>query len=124
MKWITLELTRSADITRQVDEVCQTLGTLVRQSAKKPANEQQIQKAISVLTETITERIETMEAFYRANDLDPRAITIEASRLKLKRALHENGLDQVPTTKPLPKPAVPELLTAGSVPCSGFKNLR
>lgn len=88
MKWIELDLARIVDIERQVEEVCRTYEMLCNQAEKqRTTNVAQILKAAEVLRKSISERVTSMEQFYRDNDLDHRAARIEQCRIRLKRLL-------------------------------------
>ncbi|CUG89796.1 Hypothetical protein, putative [Bodo saltans] len=90
MKWIPLHLSKTAEVERQVDEVCKTLGLLCKQK-ESSSNAAQVAKAKQVLVHSMQDRIKELEQFYLENDLDVRASKIEQCRIKLKKGLAGAG---------------------------------
>jgi hypothetical protein len=130
MKWIPLHLSKTADIERQVDEVCKTLALLCRQK-ESSSNAAQVAKAKQVLVHSMQDRIKELEQFYLDNDLDSRASKIEQCRIKLKRGLASAGFTHhpqqprldtatTPTSQPVtaqhgtPFPAEPSAISASA----------
>jgi hypothetical protein len=94
MKWIDLDLSKVAEIEKQIGEVIRTFEALSKQlsTPRKGVNTGQVTQALRVLKAAIVSRIVALETFYKENDLDSRAARFEAARLKLKRALKESGM--------------------------------
>ncbi|KEG12862.1 hypothetical protein DQ04_01371090 [Trypanosoma grayi] len=98
MRWIPLDLSRSADICSQVDTVINTYTTLQRQLPQQTAsNPSQIAKALAVLRRSFADRLEEMAVFYQENDLDARSAAVEAARLRLKRFLRSLDVSDLST---------------------------
>jgi hypothetical protein len=123
VRWISLELNRGQPIDKQVNDVVKTFETLYKQAEQRRVpNIGQVVKAVRLLRPSINERIAELEAFYRNNDVDPRASSFESARVKLKRLvtncppLAEEGPPQSPAGAATGKPVVP---AAAAVDASG-----
>lgn len=120
MKWLPLTLNNVNDIDKQAEESINTLRALCDQyksaisassSSSGSANlhhqlfssssstktssaiPAQVMKAISVLRQAMSARIQQLDAFYHEHDLDPRAAKLESTRLHMKKALRDLDVD-------------------------------